>query len=157
MEMSVQDLGSIGEFVGAILLLASIVYLAAQIRDTKVQMKASTSQARTAAFTQMWVTKFQPGVVDAELKALNSPDDLTDRDRYLLFNFLLMFMNFYQDTFYQRKLGTLDEEQAGALDTFPMLRFYPIYGDIWRTNMSTGGTFSDEFVAHVNKVLGNDA
>ena len=41
--MSIQDIGAIGELVGAILLFLSIMYLALQVAETKKQMKAATN------------------------------------------------------------------------------------------------------------------
>lgn len=149
--MSIQDLGAIGELLGSLLLLASIVYLAIQIKDTKTQIKGSTSQARASAFNQLWSMKLQPGFSDVEMRALNDPGSLTEEDRYVLAHFLIMFMNFYQDSFYQRKIGTLDSEQAGALDSFPMLKAVPIYMELWK--VLRVGTFSDEFIEHVDSVL----
>ena len=43
--MSLEDLGNLGEFVGAIGVVVSLVYLAYQIRQNTAAVRASTHQA----------------------------------------------------------------------------------------------------------------
>ncbi len=45
--MTLQDLGNIGEFVGAIGVIVSLVYLATQIRQNTKAVRSNTSQAIT--------------------------------------------------------------------------------------------------------------
>jgi len=49
----IQDLGAIGEVVGAIAVVASLLYLAAQIRQSSKIAKASTTQALLGHSVQM--------------------------------------------------------------------------------------------------------
>ena len=49
MDWSIQDLGAAGEFVGAIGVVITLVYLAYQIRQNTVQLEQSTMTARAAA------------------------------------------------------------------------------------------------------------
>ncbi len=44
--MSVMELGALGEFLGVFALVATLIYLAIQVRQSRMQMKASTTQAR---------------------------------------------------------------------------------------------------------------
>jgi hypothetical protein len=46
--MSIQDLGSIGEFVGSLLVLLTLLYLARQVRQARHSMLLSTVQAQRA-------------------------------------------------------------------------------------------------------------
>jgi hypothetical protein len=49
MDWSIQDLGAAGEFVGAIGVVITLVYLAYQIRQNTIQLEQSTLTARAAA------------------------------------------------------------------------------------------------------------
>lgn len=49
MNWSIQDLGAAGEFVGAIGVVVTLVYLAYQIRQNTLQLQQSTLAARAAA------------------------------------------------------------------------------------------------------------
>ncbi len=47
--MSIQNLGSIGEFIAALATLATLVYLAVQIRQNTKQVEEGTRAARASA------------------------------------------------------------------------------------------------------------
>jgi uncharacterized membrane protein YebE (DUF533 family) len=49
--MSLQDLGSLGEFIGSIAVLATLIYLAYQTRQT-TKMLAQSKDAQTASMIQ---------------------------------------------------------------------------------------------------------
>ena len=49
MDWSIQDLGAAGEFVGAIGVVVTLVYLAYQIRQNTIQLEQGTLAARAAA------------------------------------------------------------------------------------------------------------
>lgn len=49
MDWSIQELGAAGEFVGAIGVVVTLVYLAYQIRQNTIQLEQSTLAARAAA------------------------------------------------------------------------------------------------------------
>ena len=51
--MTVQDLGSIGEFVAAIATLATLIYLALQIRQNTKTVRASAHHAMTESATSI--------------------------------------------------------------------------------------------------------
>ena len=45
--LTIQELGSIGELVAALATVATLVYLATQVRNAKQEFHAATQQART--------------------------------------------------------------------------------------------------------------
>ncbi len=49
MNWTIQDLGAAGEFVGAIGVVVTLIYLAYQIRQNTIQLEQSTHTARAAA------------------------------------------------------------------------------------------------------------
>jgi hypothetical protein len=50
--MSLEDLGNIGEFVAAVAVLVSLIYLALQIRQNTAQMRQSTESSRVSAILE---------------------------------------------------------------------------------------------------------
>ena len=70
--MTLEDLGNIGEFVGAIGVVASLIYLAFQIRQSTSQMKHNTRALEVAAFD----TSIQQGF--AVRRLILSSDALTE-------------------------------------------------------------------------------
>jgi hypothetical protein len=152
--VTIQDLGALGELLGGVLILASVIYLAIQVSETKKQIAASTAQARSDAFSNMFAHTMNPVLLEANLKAKNDPESLTESERQLLFNFLILFLNHHETTFYHRKLGTLDPAQAGHLDTLPILRDSEFYANIWRSRLEKRFVGARrEFAVHVNAVI----
>ncbi|MCH8140758.1 MAG: hypothetical protein IH908_04080 [Proteobacteria bacterium] len=49
MEWTIQDLGAVGEFIGAIGVVITLVYLAHQIRQNTAQLKQNIPTAKAAA------------------------------------------------------------------------------------------------------------
>ena len=50
--MSLEDLGNIGEFVAAVAVVVSLIYLAVQIRQNTRQVDVNTTALQRAAFDQ---------------------------------------------------------------------------------------------------------
>jgi hypothetical protein len=53
--MTITDLGSIGEFVSAIAILVTLIYLTIQVRHTQRETAASLLQQRTVAVREMYL------------------------------------------------------------------------------------------------------
>lgn len=87
--MSLQDLGSIGELIGAVAVVISLVYLASQIRQNTRQIDENTKAAQAAAFDssishaiaarQMIIEN--EDVAGIYLKGSDDPESLSDEDR----------------------------------------------------------------------------
>jgi hypothetical protein len=97
----------------------------------------------------------EPHFSQAELKARRDPESLSDQERHNLVAFLTMFLNHYQNTFYQVRVGTLEKEQAGALDYLPILKAVPYYRQLWNESLPKQ-SYNKDFIAHVNSVLNGD-
>ena len=54
MELSIQDLGAIGEMIGAIAVVITLMYLASQINQNTVAVKASAMQSLAVATSEVW-------------------------------------------------------------------------------------------------------
>lgn len=64
-EISLTDLGNLGEFVGAIAVIASLIYVGIQLRQNTAAIKITTAQA----FTDTW---------NGYISTLNLAPDLGD-------------------------------------------------------------------------------
>ena len=98
--MSIQDWGAIGEIVGALAVVASLIYLAMQIRQNTRQISMSLESAKLAAFErtvessnharEILITN--PEVADLFLKGLADYRNLPSSDKFrcnMLFRNLL--------------------------------------------------------------------
>lgn len=98
--MNIQDLGALGEVVGAIAVVVSLIYLATQIRQNTRQISMSVESARLAAFERTVESSNQareilftnPEIADLFLRGLADYRNLQSRDRFrcnMLFRNLL--------------------------------------------------------------------
>ena len=104
--VTIQELGAIGEFVGSIAVLATLVYLTIQIRASKIQTRASLLQHRSDAARQLWLTEIEnPHLSLAMVKASEELDAV----RPLIEKF--------------RGLTTLSDEEISAVLSFAAANF----------------------------------
>ncbi len=91
MEWTIQDLGAIGEFVGAIGVVLTLIYLAYQIRQNTFQLEQNTLIAKAAAVSasNKALRETRHSIYEsAEMAELyfrgnQNPDDLDEVDRIL--------------------------------------------------------------------------
>lgn len=116
--MTLQDLGNIGEFVGAIGVVASLIYLALQIRQNSHQISQNTNSVLGSvelenarrAFDWLATIAQNPGLRRVWRLGLSEPTKLTE-DEGLQFA-MLMGATFYrmEGGFRQYKRGLLSED-----------------------------------------------
>jgi hypothetical protein len=160
-------IGAIAELLGAIGVIASLVYLASQIRQSREQM---TLNSRTVqASTQQKISENLNGIVmratadseNARAIALGSADfaKLEGED---LMRFQLWaggLLTAYENAYYQYRIGLLDENRwrlyhAQLISVLsPDRAGGPGIADYWRAYPLTT---SPEFVALVEEILGEE-
>jgi hypothetical protein len=110
--MNWDAIGAIGEIVGAAAVVATLFYLARQIRD-------STQQARIASVTDLnslYNESFLPIYNNREnmeiwVQGLAAPDALTESDREIFFLFMRRLLNPFDTAVTQYLGGTLETHQ----------------------------------------------
>ncbi len=108
--MSIMELGALGEFVGSILTLATLIYLATQIRQNTSQQKreelVSIQQGQNAVVSQLQDPQLMGGYVRTA----------TDRnpsiqDRGACFSWVVQYLNHFELVQSLYESGALDEEK----------------------------------------------
>lgn len=109
--MTIQDLGSVGEFVAAAATLATLAYLAVQIRKNTIAVRAGSHQAVSDSFIALnsWIAR-DPAVARIYRVGADHLDELTEDERVQFGFMLLSVFRAYETTYYQHRVGTLDEE-----------------------------------------------
>ena len=137
-DVTIQDLGSIGELVGAVATVATLLYLAVQIRQsiiaTRIQTALSWAQQKTHTTTLI--------SQDTEINrrywtGLEEPDSL-DRDEYRHFESIVSgWLNSLETSFGLYGQGALPltewEGQAQTLDWIVTTPGFLRYWDKWGT------------------------
>jgi hypothetical protein len=109
--MTIQDLGSIGEFVAAIATVATLVYLAVQIRQNTRMVRTSTYQAALESSNRVnELVLDNPELHRIYRLGRADPSQLTDEERARFRLVIGQLMNVYETMFLQYERGTLDED-----------------------------------------------
>ena len=117
--MTIQDWGAIGEIVGGIAVVASLVYLAAQIRQNTQQIAHGVETNRLAAFERniqagnriREVIFLNPELAALFARGLESFDKLQDLDA-LRFSMLMRNMFSEMQGAYVRQMSVSDDPEA---------------------------------------------
>ena len=140
--MSITELGAIGEIVGALGVIASLIYLAVQIRQNTHAMEegrrlalAQTYQLRADALQQMLVTAADShiGAIIVKLSADGYPEDIgaldrltpEDRGRFRLWQ--IAQQTHWDNLHFQYQQGFLDEEYFSDSFRERTVRLAPVW------------------------------
>ena len=108
--ISLNELGSLGEFVGAIAVVASLIYVGIQLRQNTAAIRITTAQA----FTDTWnnyisTLNLSPPLADILFRGLSGTSHLKDAEVVQFYAFLSQAFTTYQSFFIQRQKGVVDE------------------------------------------------
>jgi len=128
--MNIMELGAIGEFVGSIAVLATLVYLAVQLRQSKELLErnekislSQVNQARTDSrigimssnaseeFAALFCSITREGEQDFDPGLIRN---LSDKDRLKLRNVLGCTIAHFENVLYQNQLGLVSKETIPA-------------------------------------------
>ncbi len=139
MNLTIQDLGALGEFFGSIAVLATLVYLALQTRQNTVAISAQRDAATVAANQ----TNLLSAATSSDLAEAVQEDwtgDATTSQLRLAFFWIAMFSSF-QWQFKQARRGLLpsyDEAEMGAIagGYFNNFRSFEAFWEVMKPNFS---------------------
>ena len=151
-QLSLQDLGSLGEFVGALGVVASLVYL------TK-QMQQNTTSVRAASFNSMAqnsMNLLQHAFIDSEFaeflhRAEEDPSSLTPEETVRWNAYMTAVFRHFGNLVYQYRVGALDQEMWESYEsTLEQHLRVPSWGEWFEDNTVL---FSASLVEQVERTL----
>jgi hypothetical protein len=150
--VSLQDLGSIGEFVAAIATIATLAYVAVQVHQNTRALRSSTFQGIAedmSRTTEALATQSELSAL--MLKASSGLSHLTPEERVRYDFALLMVFRRLEAVYVQAQLGSIEQEMTAGFErsTIPVL-LGPGPSEWWKTAKSG---FSARFSAHVDAQL----
>ena len=99
-----------GEFIGALAVLVTLVYLALQIRSNTRAVRASTFQNVTGGWQNQLLSTLEPGVASLVVKARHEPAALGDSDIRRLWYLSRAMFRLCENDYFQFRNGTFDED-----------------------------------------------
>jgi hypothetical protein len=128
--VTISELGSLGEFLGSILTLATVAYLAIQIRQNTVQQKReeliSIQHGQNSVIAQLQ----DPRVLGAFVRGAAGQDPSIE-DRGTAQNWVLQYLNHFEIVHDRYKAGALDEERYQLWASFAVAMVAPVHIRQW--------------------------
>ncbi len=146
--LTLEQWASLAEVIGAAGVIASLVYLAMQIRQNTSMVAANTFQAISSTSSNLVMGLTQtPELADSMLKAFNRPDELTDRERFFVDVYLRALTRNFENYYYQNQQGFLDDELwAGYSAALMELLNHEFGRSYWSRNKHVFGVTYARFV-----------
>lgn len=149
---TIQALGSLGEFVGALAVVISLIYLAQQ-------MSQNTTSVRAASFNSMVqnsIRLLEHAFTDSEFadflhRAQMDPASLTPAERVRWDSYMTAVYRHFGNLVYQYRVGALDQQMWESYER--TLREHlraPSWGNWFQAHRSL---FSDALQKHVDNLL----
>ena len=162
--MNWDAIGAIAELLGAIGVIASLVYLATQIRQSREQMGQNTRALRAGAYQEFhsqFSLTMQPVALDPEMarlvqRGMADLEQLPEEDVFRFGAWLMGVLVAFENAHYQHRVGLLDDDRWEQYDIrLRAMVSPPGSAHWWRTSEITA-SFSPEFVALVEEILGEE-
>lgn len=116
MAMSVAELGALGEFVGSILVLGTLIYLAVQVRQAKSSILSANAVNITQVFNPINLALAENAeLFDLFYRGCNEPGSLTEQEEARLHFLLRAFNNNFYSLHQCSQKGTVPEETWESL------------------------------------------
>ena len=151
--MNWDAVGAIGEVLGAVGVVATLGYLAAQIRQNSKVVRSATRQAISTAQADFGVQI----VSNPEMRASSSrwidhaPPNSSLEETFRNDVFIRSLLRMYENQYHQYIDGTFDTAMwSGYLENMRRSFAGPTFRDWWRTNDKL---YSTDFAAFVNAEL----
>ena len=129
--MSITDLGAIGEFVASFGVIASLIYLAIQMRQNTQAVRLNTAQVVTEELQQMFSLLASDESLSEVFLAAGKNEDLSDVHRVRYYTFTSNIMRVCENAYLQRRENAISEEHwegvRNMMVDYTKMRAFEVY------------------------------
>ena len=145
--MTIEDLGNLGDLVAAIATVATLIYLAQQIRRNARSVEGSSAQA----LLELEITTYALKAQHANIYRRGCANilDIDDDEKVIFEQLVSAEMSLFSSAFIQVKNGLLDDD--GAFDR-DWIRFYIKQAGFQEMWSEIRIAYSSEFCQHLENV-----
>ncbi|MBT4160822.1 MAG: hypothetical protein HOE54_05900 [Gammaproteobacteria bacterium] len=159
-----EDLANISEFVGAIVVLISLVFIGYQLTQTRKQLRADALQQRINTRLQTWNDQLDKAAYQSALEKIfefelyrkdvkpYELEQLTRAEQQAMFNALAIELVYFQNLYYQRAEGMINHDQSLPLDYIRVFSMAPRRRQ-WKDQLRISNHFPPEFILHVDAIV----
>ena len=155
--LNLDALGNLGEFIGALAVVVSILYLAIQIRQNTRALRGTAHETATARFQTFSLALWtHPESSRLFHRALNDPENLDPEERFRVNQALSSIFRGLETTYWQSRRGNVDNEiWESHRATLRNLMRSPGTREWWTSNANpTSKVFSDLVDRELDEVRG---
>jgi hypothetical protein len=145
--MTIEDLGNVGDLIAAIATVATLVYLAQQIRRSSKSVEGASAQALLDL--EITTYKLRAQYANVYRRGCANILDLDDDERVVFEQVVSAEMSLFSSAYIQVKNGLMDDD--GAFDR-DWIRFYlmqPGFQEMWSDIKIA---YSSEFCQHLDDI-----
>jgi hypothetical protein len=160
--MNWDAIGAIAETLGAVGVIASLVYLATQIRHSREQMEQNTRALQAGAYQQFEESVYRKVMDDLTIPGLERVirlgtadiEQVSEKDMYRWGSWIFFRLRAFDNAHYQFRMGMQDEDRW-QISRRDLELFFQMPGVVqwWK---ATPSTLSPHFVALVEEILGEE-
>jgi hypothetical protein len=130
--MNFSDLANIGSLINGLAVLASLVYLSAQVRHARRIQQAAMHQARVERVTNVSLRYAEPDCAKVLAKAASGASDFSAAEVLQLFFVVRIQVLALDDAFWQADAGFLDEPSLQTtILTMKRMMSNPVLRAVW--------------------------
>ena len=150
--MNLEQLANLGEFIGGVAVIASIVYLAIQIRQNTRQVKSATLATNTTNWSSMLVNLASNDRSGAYLDGALGREDISPEHFLQFVQVSRAMLVSFETQYFQYREGALDKDIYFGYERAcrDQMLAYPGFQMIWEITRSG---FSPQFAELVDKLI----
>ena len=137
--MNWDAIGAIGEIVGALAVVISLVYLASQIRIQNRESRAASVHQVIEGYRSSIATLLEPEMAEIWVLAVSDFDSLTPSQRLRFIVYVTFTLRSFEDAYFQWREGRLEAVIWRALIA-PLVdvKSTPAFDRFWRREPTSG-------------------
>jgi hypothetical protein len=143
--------GAIGEVLGAVTVLATLIYLALQIRQNTRQQRFESARALTEEFNRLNSLWYDPEKAEMFAHAIDNWDGATIQEQTVAFTFLMQYSQHMQTVFEMWGEEMISNEVYEAEETALLSTLTSGGGAQWWAGSQE--MYGSKFVARINHML----
>jgi len=107
--MNWEAVSAVGEIVGAIAVVGSLIFLGLQIRSQNRESRFAAMHEISEAFRDSISQTLDPGIAEILTKAGQGYDSLTDSEKMVVTGFVQRILRVWEEAYHQHQLGRLSD------------------------------------------------
>jgi len=145
-------IGAVAELIGALGVIASVIYLAVQIRASTQATRASMHHdLHSETVSRMMLVAQDAALADLLLKSRQASTELTPRDKLQMNMFLLAVFRGFENGYLQHKRGMVEDESfRGTMEALRINAQNPYFPGWWKRNKTV---FHSQFAVQMDEIL----